>query len=223
MTGSGEAARVTGADPRILVLIVDAGGSAPPAVLAGAGVRRVVEIVGRTAAPAAAARLAAHARPGLVVVDLDACPAAEAAIAAVAAAVPQIPLLALAAAPDHETVLAAVRAGASSLVRSTETEGLAAAVIRTARGEAVFSPGLADVVLAEFGRPADPQLAARQLTEREADVLRLVVEGLTARQIGTRLGLSPRTVENHLQHVLRKLRLHSRAALVRYAIESGLA
>jgi DNA-binding NarL/FixJ family response regulator len=79
------------------------------------------------------------------------------------------------------------------------------------------------VVLSESGRPADPQLAARQLTEREADVLRLVVEGLTARQIATRLGLSPRTVENHVQHVLRKLHLHSRAALVRYAIESGLA
>ena len=54
-------------------------------------------------------------------------------------------------------------------------------------------------------------------------MVRLVVDGLTARQIATRLVLSPRTVENHVQNVLRKLHLHSRAALVRYAIEHGLA
>jgi len=50
-----------------------------------------------------------------------------------------------------------------------------------------------------------------------------VVEGLTARQIATRLVLSPRTVENHVQHILRKVGLPNRAALVRYAIEEGLA
>ena len=61
------------------------------------------------------------------------------------------------------------------------------------------------------------------LTEREAEVLRLVVEGLTARQIATRLVLSPRTVENHIQRTLRKLDVPGRAALVRYAIEHGLA
>ena len=208
---------------RFTVLIVDADGPGRPAVFGGVGVERAVDVVGRTAVPAAAARLVAQLHPQLVIVDLDSGPAAAAAIGAVAGAAPQVPLLALAAAPDHATVLAAVRAGASSVVRSTDPDGLIAAVTRTARGEAVFSPGLAEVVLAEFGRPADPQLAARRLTERETDVLRLVVEGLTARQIATRLGLSPRTVENHLQHVLRKLRLHSRAALVRYAIEAGLA
>ena len=61
-----------------------------------------------------------------------------------------------------------------------------------------------------------------RLTAREADVLRLVVEGLTARQIATRLVLSPRTVENHIQRVLRRLGVPNRAALVRYAVENGL-
>jgi DNA-binding NarL/FixJ family response regulator len=54
-------------------------------------------------------------------------------------------------------------------------------------------------------------------------VLRLVVEGFTGKQIATRLVLSPRTVENHVQNTLRKLGLPNRAALVRYAIEHGLA
>jgi len=53
-------------------------------------------------------------------------------------------------------------------------------------------------------------------------VLRLVAKGLTARRIAERLGLSPRTVENHVQNVLRKLRLTNRVELTRYAIEQGL-
>ena len=214
MTRSG-----TDPGPGLVVLVVAAPGRPDPGLLAGAD----LEVVGRAATAVEAARLAVRLHPELVIVELDGCPAALPAIDAVTASAPRIPVLVLAAAPDHATALAAVRAGASSLVGAGDPGALAAAAVRTARGEAVFSPGLADVVLSESGRPADPQLAARQLTEREADVLRLVVEGLTARQIATRLGLSPRTVENHVQHVLRKLHLHSRAALVRYAIESGLA
>ncbi len=207
--------------PRITVVVLDAAAS-------DRGYGDGVEIVGRTPVPAEATRQAVARRPQLLIVDLDGVPAAVTAIDALASAVPQIPVLALAAAPDHATVLAAVRAGATSVVRSAPGEpaaaaALADAVTRTARGEAVFSPGLADVVLSEFGRPTDPQLVGRTLTQREVDVLRLVVEGLTARQVGTRLGLSPRTVENHVQNMLRKLRLRTRAALVRYAIENGLA
>jgi DNA-binding NarL/FixJ family response regulator len=61
-----------------------------------------------------------------------------------------------------------------------------------------------------------------RLTERETEVLRLVAKGLTARQIATRLVLSHRTVENHVQSTLRKLQLHNRVELARYAIEHGL-
>ena len=118
-------------------------------------------------------------------------------------------------------VLAAVRAGASGyLVSADDPEALADAVRRTAAGEAVFSPGLAEVVLEEYGRPPDPTQS--RLTAREADVLRLVVEGLTARQIAARLVLSPRTVEHHIQRVLRRLGVPNRAALVRRAVENGL-
>jgi DNA-binding NarL/FixJ family response regulator len=62
-----------------------------------------------------------------------------------------------------------------------------------------------------------------RLTERETEVLQLVAEGLTSRQVATRLGLSHRTVENHVQATMRKLQLHSRIGLVRYAISQGLA
>ncbi len=61
------------------------------------------------------------------------------------------------------------------------------------------------------------------LSARETEVLRLVAKGLAARQIAERLVISHRTVESHVQNTLRKLQLHNRAQLVRYAIEQGLA
>ena len=117
----------------------------------------------------------------------------------------------------HDIVLAAVRAGAAGCVVVPVP---ADAVLRTAAGEAVFSPGLAEVVLNAHSGAGAPAAA---LTDREGEVLRLVVEGLTGRQIAARLVLSPRTVENHVQRVLRKLGQPNRAALVRYAVENGLA
>jgi DNA-binding NarL/FixJ family response regulator len=210
----------------ISAVLVTAASPASPAYgaphTAVALARAGVELLGTVAAPGALGLVTAAA-PEVVVVELDGCPDGLAAVASVVTAVRPTPVLTLTASADHNAVLAAVRAGATShLVAATPAE-LAVGVRRTARGEAVFSPGLADVVLEAFGSRPDGRGSARHLTHREADVLLLVVEGLTARQIASRLVLSPRTVENHVQSVLRKLRLHSRAALVRYAIEQGLA
>jgi DNA-binding NarL/FixJ family response regulator len=97
-------------------------------------------------------------------------------------------------------------------------------VNRTAVGDAVFTAGLAGLVLGEYRRmAANPDEEDKpQLTDRETEVLRLVAKGLTARQIATRLVISHRTVENHVQSTLRKLQLHNRVELARYAIEHGL-
>jgi DNA-binding NarL/FixJ family response regulator len=203
---------------RVPAVLVTAAQAVPH--VAAALVRGGVELVGTTG-PAGAVTLVTQHRPRLVVIELDGGAALD-AVGALAAAAPDVPVLTLSPASDHAVALAAVRAGATShLAGPVAPAELAAAARRTAAGEVVFSPGLADVLLEEFSRPA-AERAGRQLTEREADVVRLVVEGLTARQIANRLVLSPRTVENHVQNVLRKLRLHSRAALIRYAIEQGL-
>jgi DNA-binding NarL/FixJ family response regulator len=109
------------------------------------------------------------------------------------------------------------------LVKSASVDELVEAVRRTAAGDAVFTPGLAGLVLGEYRRMAtDPQSDSLRLTGRETEVLRLVAKGRTTRQIADRLVLSPRTVENHVQSTLRKLHLHNRVALARYAIEHGL-
>jgi len=142
----------------------------------------------------------------------------------ITARLPATRVLVLSASGEHADVLEAVKAGASGyLVKSASVTELVDAVSRTAAGDAVFTPGLAGLVLGEYRRmAAEPEQAQPRLTQREAEVLRLVAKGLSARQIAERLVLSHRTVENHVQSTLRKLQLHNRVELARYAIEHGL-
>src|SRR3546814_6478145 len=88
----------------------------------------------------------------------------------------------------------------------------------------VFTAGLAGLVLGEYRRLLDEPASGDkpQLTDRETEVLRLVAKGLSYKQIAERLVLSHRTVQNHVQNTLRKLQLHNRVELTRYAIEQGL-
>ncbi|MGH3646252.1 MAG: response regulator [Micromonosporaceae bacterium] len=135
-------------------------------------------------------------------------------------------VLVLSASAEQQDVLDAVKAGAAGyLVKSAGREEFLDAVRRTAAGDAVFTPGLAGLVLGEYRRlAATPATGgdAPRLSERETEVLRLVAKGLTYKQIATRLTISIRTVQNHVQNTLGKLQLHNRTELVRYAIESGL-
>ncbi|HVQ94460.1 MAG TPA: response regulator transcription factor [Mycobacteriales bacterium] len=174
---------------------------------------------------AAAVRIAAAARPEVVLMDLQ-LPVSSGvdATRAIIAADPTARVLVLSASGEDADVLQAVKAGATGyLVKSASRDELVAAVGRVARGDAVFSPGLAGLVLGEFRRiAAGPDDTGPRLTEREVDVLRLVAKGLSARQIADRLVLSHRTVQNHVQNTLSKLQLHNRVELTRYAIERGL-
>ena len=141
---------------------------------------------------------------------------------------PSARVLILSASGEQEDVLAAVKAGATGyLVKSASREQLIDAVRRTAAGDPVFTPGLAGLVLGEYRRlsdtPADdPADGHPELTERETEVLRMVATGMSYKQIAERLVLSHRTVQNHVQNTLRKLQLHNRVELTRWAIEQGL-
>jgi DNA-binding NarL/FixJ family response regulator len=197
----------------------------------------VVAVVGEGAQ---AVRVAAAVRPDVVVLDLQlpdksgvdvihgllAVSAAACADGSASAAAMQTRVLVLSASGEQRDVLEAVKAGATGyLVKSAGHEEFLDAVRRTAAGEAVFTAGLAGLVLGEFRRlataPSDSPDTPR-LTERETEVLRLVAKGLSYKQIAERLVLSHRTVQNHVQNTLNKLQLHNRVELARYAIEQGL-
>lgn len=167
------------------------------------------------------------ARPDVLVLDLQ-IPAPD-GIEVTGEVVRQDPLvrvLVLSASGESADVLAAVKAGATGyLVKSASCEDLVNAVRQVAQDEAVFTPGLAGLVLGEFQRKdCDPvrEPMGSQLTERETEVLKMVAKGMSYRQIAERLVLSHRTVQNHVQSTLRKLQMHNRVELTRYAIERGL-
>ncbi|HEV2088334.1 MAG TPA: response regulator transcription factor [Cryptosporangiaceae bacterium] len=175
---------------------------------------------------AAAVRIAQAVRPDVLVMDLH-LPELSGVQATerILAVLPETRVLVLSASGEQDDVLQAVKAGATGyLVKSASAAELVEAVERTAAGEATFTPGLAGLLLGEYRRLASgptPEPGPR-LTARETEVLRLVAKGLTARQVGTRLTVSTRTVQNHLQNAMGKLQVHNRAGLVRYAIEAGL-
>ena len=174
---------------------------------------------------AQALRVAGAARPDVVVLDLQLPDMSGVEVTrGLLAAQPAPRVLILSASGEHPDVLAAVKAGASGyLIKSASRPEFLAAVQRTADGDAVFSAGLAGLVLGEFRRLAATAAPdSPRLTDREAEILRMVGTGLSYKQIAERLVLSHRTVQNHVQNTLGKLHLHNRVELVRYAIEHGL-
>lgn len=194
-------------------------------------------VVATTGEGRQAVRVAAAARPDVVVLDLQLPDVSGVeVIHGLRAVLPQVRVLMLSASGEQQSVLDAVKAGATGyLVKSAAPAEFLEAVRRTAAGEPVFTPGLAGLVLGEYRRlAADPVGAgpggrdvrgagpAPQLTDRETEVLRLVAKGMSYKQIAERLGLSHRTVQNHVQNTLGKLQLHNRVELTRYAIERGL-
>ncbi len=136
---------------------------------------------------------------------------------------PHAKVLILSASGEEVDVMEAVKAGACGyLLKSTRTEDVVDAIKRVSRGESVFSPSLAGMVLQEFRRMASKDPAEPTLTARENEVLVLVAKGYTYREIAEKLFLSIKTVQNHVQNILAKLQLHKRYELMRYAIQRGL-
>jgi DNA-binding NarL/FixJ family response regulator len=183
------------------------------------------DVVAATGEGAQALRIAASVRPDVVVVDLQLPDVSGVEVTrGLQAAYPAARVLILSASGEHRDVLDAVKAGATGyILKSASRAEFLDAVRRTCSGDAVFSPGLAGLVLGEFRRLAsDPAPDTPRLTDREAEILRMVGTGLSYKQIAERLVLSHRTVQNHVQNTLNKLQLHNRVDLVRYAIEHGL-
>jgi DNA-binding NarL/FixJ family response regulator len=171
------------------------------------------------------------ARPQVVVLDLQIPgPNGVAVTAEVVRQDPSARVLILSASGEQADVLEAVKAGATGyLVKSASRSELIEAVRRVAGGDTVFTPGLAGLVLGEFRRMLDGSTGAdaarageRDLTDRETEILKMVAKGMSYKQIAERLVISHRTVQNHVQNTLRKLQMHNRVELTRYAIAQGL-
>ena len=196
---------------------------------------RQVEVVGEADDVQPAISVISDVQPDVVLLDVH-LPGGggQAVLQAIKPLYPSVRFLALSASDAPEDVIAVIRAGARGYVTKTiSTAELADAIRRVAAGDAVFSHRLAGFVLDAFasGSPGsevsgikpsfDPELD--QLTSREREVLRLIAQGYTYKEIARELFISVKTVESHVSSVLRKLQLSSRHQLTRWATERRLA
>lgn len=136
---------------------------------------------------------------------------------------PRIRILVLTMHKEEEFVLPVVRAGASGyLVKDTAASELLNAVRKLARGEVCFDPHAAKALAEVYRSPKPGEEGLGSLTPREREVLHLVTEGHSTKEIASLLDISPKTAENHRTRVMQKLGVHNTAELVRYAAQRGL-
>ncbi len=123
---------------------------------------------------------------------------------------------------DNSDLLDAIQAGADGyLLKNTEPEDLRRAIWRVAEGQGALSPEVTAPVLRAIARyTAD--LSAPLLSDREVEVLKVMVDGLTTQQIAARLFISENTVKTHVRHIFEKLEVSNRAEAVGKAIQMGL-
>lgn len=213
------------------VILVDDHGLFRSGVRAELG--RRVDVIGEAEDVAQAIELIGDKKPDVVLLDVH-LPSGggQEVVQAVKGKNPEVKFLALSASDAPEDVIAVIRSGARGYVTKTiSTDELADAILRVAAGDAVFSHRLAGFVLDAFAsapaaagdvKPSfDPELD--QLTAREREVLRLIAQGYTYKEIAKELFISVKTVETHVSSVLRKLQLSTRHQLTRWAAERRLA
>jgi DNA-binding NarL/FixJ family response regulator len=136
---------------------------------------------------------------------------------------PEVAVLVLTMFDDEDSVFAAMRAGARGyVVKGAEQDEIGRAIQAVAAGEAIFSPGVAQRVLQYFAAPQPVADPFPELTGREREILGLLAAALPNAAIATRLGLSSKTVANHLSSIFAKLQVADRAAAILRAREAGL-
>ncbi len=212
-----------GADGHIRVLLVDD----HPVVRAG--LRLVLEegeqivVVGETATGRAAIRLAALLVPDVVVVDLSLPDISGLDVTrAIRASQPGIRLLIVTLHEEEEYVLGVLEAGADGyLLKECPGQELRSGVLRVCAGERVLHARALRALIARATHHEDLS-ATEALSTREREVLQLLASGATSKEIAAKLGLRPKTVENHRARILDKLGVANSAAAVRAALARGL-
>jgi DNA-binding NarL/FixJ family response regulator len=138
---------------------------------------------------------------------------------------PKVKVIALSMYSNRKFVSEMLRAGASGyLLKDCAFEELAAAIRVVVSGKAYLSPSISEVVVENYVRnvPQQKDSAYSALTIREREVLQMLAEGRTTKQIAKRLHISPKTVETHRLKLMSKLKIDSIARLTKYAVQEGL-
>jgi NarL family two-component system response regulator LiaR len=184
------------------------------------GLDSELEVVGEAANGAEALRMARQLRPDVVLMDLL-MPVMDgiAATAAIRSELPDTEVLALTSVLEDASVVGAVRAGAIGyLLKDTQADALCLAIKAAAAGQVQLTPRAAARLMQAVSAPESPE----ELTERETEVLRLLAQGQSNKQIARNLQIGEKTVKTHVSNILSKLGVQSRTQATLYAIRVGL-
>ncbi len=187
---------------------------------------RDIEIVGETASASEAMEAALRLKPNVILMDIGLPDLSGIdATREIKKRILDVSIVALTIHEDEEYFFRMLEAGASGYVpKRAAPEELITAIRAAATGQVYLYPSLAKLLVRDFldgGRAPDEQ-AASDLTDREQEVLTYLAEGANNSEIAAALVISPKTVARHRENIMRKLNLHSRAELVRYAIRKGI-
>ncbi|HEU0004271.1 MAG TPA: response regulator transcription factor [Ktedonobacteraceae bacterium] len=179
-----------------------------------------LEVVGEAADGAEAVSLARELTPDVVLMDLL-MPGMDgiAATAVIRRELPETEVLALTSVLEDASVVGAVRAGAIGyLLKDTQAQELCQAIKAAAAGQVQLTPRAAARLMQAVGGPESPEA----LTERETEVLRLLAQGQSNKQIARNLNNTEKTIKTHVSRILSKLGVQSRTQATLYAIRTGL-
>lgn len=185
-----------------------------------------VEIVGEAENAAEALNAAILLKPNVILMDIGLPDMSGIeATREIKKKVSDVAIVALTIHEDEEYFFKMLEAGASGYVpKRAAPDELLTAIRAAANGQVYLYPSLAKLLVRDFlsgGKPASEQVAS-ELTDREQEVLTYLAEGANNEEIATALVISPKTVARHRENIMRKLNLHSRSELVRYAIRKGI-
>jgi NarL family two-component system response regulator LiaR len=183
-----------------------------------------IEVVGEADNGQEAVALAETLRPDVILMDL-AMPKMDGieATRQIKASQPESRILVMTSFAADDKVFPAIKAGALSyLLKESTPEDLVQAIHQIYRGESSLHPTIARKVLQEITHPPDRPPTPNPLTEREAEVLRLVAQGLSNQDIARRLNISDPTVRTHVSNIMSKLHLATRIQAALYALREGL-
>jgi two-component system response regulator NreC len=191
------------------------------------GSQRDMEIVGEAGTAGEALKITAEANPDVILMDIGLPDKSGIeATREIKSRFPKVAVVALTIHEDEEYFFKMLDAGASGYVpKRAAPEELLSAIQIAAAGEVYLYPSLAKLLVRDYlssDHPADEKAGLDGLTDRESEVLTHLAEGASNDAIAKALVISPKTVERHRENIMKKLNLHSRAELVRYAIRKGI-
>jgi DNA-binding NarL/FixJ family response regulator/serine phosphatase RsbU (regulator of sigma subunit) len=209
----------------ISVLIVDDHAIVRRGIRALLATEPGLEAVGEAEDGGTAVAMAERLRPDTILMDLV-MPGVDGieAIHQITARQPEARILVLTSFATDDKVFPAIKAGALGyLLKDSSPEELVGAIRQVHRGEPMLDPKIAQKVLQELSRPAEPGLSLERLTERERTVLQLLARGKSNQEIADALAVGEPAVRSHVNDILAKLHLVSRTQAVLYALQKGLA